>query len=842
MSPSTALNTRLRPCFRLLAGLLLVLLLGAARCLCESTGGEPGQLHGDAAGLQRVRQVDLLLRSMTVRQAHPRIVVTEQLLASARKRAAGGHLSWRAIKRLADGGDIVNAAFAYLVERDSDPGEAARHLSTVFRAILTQSARPWQGDQRAPDRTVAEWAIAYDWVYDGLTPAQRAQLADKIGRAAGIAGRAAWIRAGNREAGETFHREEWIFWAWRAWPEIALAGDYPDAEFCFTARWRPDWYLGDAARAFAYLNDGTPLEGYQYGADGTSWFMGLKSATGINLVDGDPLRYTVSAAAYQLYGTDFGTLRNVFHHGAGMGAAGLWSYRGAPGETNWKLRESHAVAAQVAAPNDPFQQWFLRNILSFDSRGASSWIFSNDRYGIWKSFNPIANLLFYDPTLPGVDPRTASYKTLPYAKLFAGGKEVYMRSSWGEAASLACFRAAPAFTKTSHGDFDVNTFLLYRKGNLSPDSGVYDTYQGQKNYFGYQKNTVAHNDLLIIDPGKPDDPRKFQGNPDPGGTELVSTRSFGSRHPTFPDAKHAFLFNGTADWGDIVAFESSREFDYAVGEASKAYGRRVEEFSRSILFLRQPSDKAYFVVFDRVKSSNSRYQKKWLLHTVGEPSVSGAITSTEVAGHIYTLDGDSYRASNAAGNSALYGKVLLPKRHRIRKVGGEGYEFWVDGSSPRNWGIDWGVVAAEKEKFMGGPLKEIGEWRLELMPAIQQQRDLFLNVIYLGDVGEQVASTILVESTEGSMTGVLIQDRAKPYLILFASSRHGVAVDGVTYRLPATVSLEPTSILAGMAPVSPYTIVVSTSPEGARSVRAIAGRQPEKGRVVVSTSSGLLIF
>ena len=62
-------------------------------------------------------------------------------------------------------------------------------------------------------------------------------------------------------------------------------------------------------------------------------------AKGINMVDGTDFHYAIAAADYQLYGTDFGLNRNVFHHGVGLGTGGLATYRDTIGNNfNWKTK------------------------------------------------------------------------------------------------------------------------------------------------------------------------------------------------------------------------------------------------------------------------------------------------------------------------------------------------------------------------------------------------------------------------------------------------------------------------------------------------------------------------
>jgi len=705
-----------------------------------------GPIYGDPEGLARVEALEQELHNMKVREDHPRIFITQETLPIYQQRVRNGHPAWAKVKQRADSGDVVNAAFAYLMLKDDDPQKAQQYAEIAIQKLKEMNPQPWSSTTDMNERRkTALMALAFDWVYNVMTQEEKEQLAKKIGDLADISGRAKWIREGNTERGETFHREEWIFRSWRAWPEIALAHHYPDAEFCYKSRWNYDWYWGDAARMYAYAADGTPFEGYYLGANGIGWFYTLKTATGINLVDDPRWPWAKNAAYYLLYRLDFGIGREIFHHGVALGAGGCESYTEGPAA--WKIKSFMGETFPLAARDDPYCQWVVNNIT-----GVSSWILSNDYYTFVPGLDAIASILYYDPQAPERDPRNASYQELPYARLFPGGNEVFMLTGWSGDDTKVAFRTTPAYTKTSHGDFDVNTFLLYRKGVLSPDSGIYDCYGGQGNYISYQKNTVAHNDILIIDPSAPDSPRKLSGTPDPGGTERVSTRDFSS--PNRFGENSVFVHNPKANWGDIIAFNTTPEYDYVVGEAAKAYGYRLREYYRSLVFLRKGT-KAYLIVFDRVESTNPNYEKRWLMHFVTEPHVNGNKISEEVPGHIDTYDGDLTYAENVYGTASVNVKTLLPKQHRIRRIGGEGYEFYVEGTNPKNHP----VVQSELERVqsqMGGPWQEAGTWRIEISPTIKQTRDYFLNVMYIGDAGETMPPVKLVE--EGNWVGVIIND------------------------------------------------------------------------------------
>ena len=68
---------------------------------------------------------------------------------------------------------------------------------------------------------------------------------------------------------------------------------------------------------------------------------------------------------------------------------------------------------------------------------------------------------------------------------------------------------------------------------------------------------------------------------------------------------------------------------------------------------------------------------------------------------------------------------------------------------------------AKYARGMGGPRgnsdwREMGTWRIELQPENRSARDLFLNVMYLGDADEKMPPVELVD--EGSAVGCRIDD------------------------------------------------------------------------------------
>lgn len=680
-----------------------------------------GPVYGDPQGLERVKKLEEQLHTMTIRKDHPRIFITAESLDLLRVRAKMRHYdAFNDILTLAEKGDIVNLAFAYLMLEKENPQSASLCAQRTIKALIETD--PDALDKGLINREIAKMGLAFDWVYNAMTEKEKKAVAERLAQFADINTKAEKIRNGYREFGETFHREEWISESYNTWPEIALAHHNPNAEFVYKSRWNYNWFYGDAARMYAYAADGTPFEGYYCGADGVDWLLPLKTATGINLVDGNDFPWCKSAAFYTLYRLDFERGREIFHHGVFSGAAGCTAYR--EGTVAWKIKSFFGRTLPLAQDN-PYILWVVQNEIPL-----SNWIFGTVGYQGMGELDAIGKILFEDLNLKTKSLKDATYEDLPFARLFTGGNEAYMRTGWINKPACIGFRSSPAYTKTSHGDFDVNTFVIYKDGVLSPDSGLYDAYAGQNNYFRYQKNTGAHNDIVVINPSAPDEPRKLVGGtPDPGGVECVSTRTFGC--PSKWGIDNSFLHNPGADWAKIIDFKTTSRFDYVIGEAAKAYGNRLNEYIRSLVFIRKGNN-AYVVIFDRVEAKAPKYIKKSLLHLVSEPKMSGEVINSKVPNHYETFKADFFESANAFGTSKLSCKVLLPLEKNLVKIGGDGYDFYVEGSKPTNYPIPDSEIK-RVEEHMGGVWQEAGRWRIEIIPSKMQKRDYFMQVMYISD-------------------------------------------------------------------------------------------------------------
>ena len=146
---------------------------------------------------------------------------------------------------------------------------------------------------------------------------------------------------------------------------------------------------------------------------------------------------------------------------------------------------------------------------------------------------------------------------------------------------------------------------------------------------------------------------------------------------------------------------------------------------------------ASLVVFDRITSANANFKKTWLLHSIQEPTVD-ANTIT-----ILRDEGDY------AGK--LVTESILPTNPTITKIGGTGYQFWVDWIDDSN---NFMVIPSNSDD-------EPGAWRVEVVPSVNEVDNVFLHVMTVMDDDEPngpVVQTIV--DGNNIVTGVRLLDRA----------------------------------------------------------------------------------
>ncbi|HJN16469.1 MAG TPA: heparinase II/III family protein, partial [Armatimonadota bacterium] len=309
--------------------------------------------------------------------------------------------------------------------------------------------------------------------------------------------------------------------------------------------------------------------------------------------------------------------------------------------------------------------------------------------------------------------------SLPHARHFDNMGQIFMRSGSGPDDTYSLFTVGGILAQHKH--FDALNFVIYRGGHLALDSGTrYKEAENGQHLCNYYAQTVAHNCVIIHQPGEP--PANYWG----GSVEGCH----GGQHKQL---------------GSVVeAFETNDQFVYVAGDATECYkhgdadlGEKASLVTRQYVFL-MPN---HFVVFDRVSTTKPEYKKDWLLHTAYEP----------------VIDGDVVRADHSGGR--MFCRTLLPESATLTPVGGPGNEFLAAGE---NWDIDSGDLKPEALAMMG-------QWRVEVSPTEASADDLFLHVIQVGDESlDAMDATELIRDGDGA--GVKLTSGEREWTVMFATA------------------------------------------------------------------------
>jgi heparin/heparan-sulfate lyase len=261
--------------------------------------------------------------------------------------------------------------------------------------------------------------------------------------------------------------------------------------------------------------------------------------------------------------------------------------------------------------------------------------------------------------------------------------------------------------------------VIYHRGYLALDSGTrYKEFDNGEHLANYFAQTVAHNCVVIQQPGEP--PARYWGG--------TVTGNHGGQHKQL---------------GSVVkAFETRDEYVYVAGDATACYRHGSEKVpekcglvTRQLVFLLPD----HFVVFDRVEATNAAYGKQWLIHTAHKPAIAGR----------------TVRADHGEGR--MYCQTLLPEDAVLTAVGGEGKAYWAAG---KNWEIVSDGLSEENLAMMG-------QWRVEVAPGAARKVDVFLHVIQVGDRGlARMAETELLR--EEGVCGVRLETGGRRWEVTFS--------------------------------------------------------------------------
>ena len=455
---------------------------------------------------------------------------------------------------------------------------------------------------------------------------------------------------------------------------------------------------------------------------------------------------------------------------------------------------------------DPFAAFLLRS---------SGWLPPQ-----WRV--PVLRFLWDDPFVLPRDPATTGEAELPRHRLFTGIGHLVLRDGWRPDSTWIELACGPYFAKHDH--LDAAHFVIYRKGHLAIDSGADYTETESPHYLNYYRRTVAHNTLLVYQPGE----SFFWGEnkwtaANDGGQRMDSSRFWNS-------VRSLEDFRRTRDLWDrctLAPVESvAGVYHYAKADATRAYQpSKLRRFTRELVYL---EGERTLVVLDRVTSADPAYRKAWLLHGTSEPRIEGPAAGVTI-GNGGTSHRDATLATFEDGEGRLRIHTLLPREREVVARGGAGFEFWTPGDAkggPWGSGQNWPLDPAE-----GGPLPEDpylramwttfwggettalspsnrravvpGAWRIEVQPAEAAADDVFLNVLEIGDRADAASPRRTAAVVGHGLTGGSIEGAS---VVLFADA------DGAVEQAEATLPAIPTRalLLTGLAQGAPYEVQLTS--------------------------------
>ena len=630
-----------------------------------------------AAGLQE---------GYEVRKGHPRLLIDDLPAVVGRVKGPLAE-DYDHVKRRADAAsrkgpaelrtngwghpiNLLNCGLAFLVERERG-GDGKKYVDVI--------RRHWDGGALIPNRTSRErcqfgyHALAYDWIYDALTPGERRRYGNTLGT---------WLRY------------------YTGKPEILLKYGYWE----YNQTWGPSHlniaHSRDALVQKLFISVAILGAGTKYEADARtfldSWhrripaeclpaFDRMGGVWSESMGHGGYGPVTVIPYAFHAWRTATGIdyFKQLKPWGYPVESPRWVAYTMMPHnrKTAWidDNRAGYPTAFVRAAPmlRDGLSQWF--------SIHGRPWVDARDwRKERWQ------RVACFDPSL---EPRAPD--TLPLGYLFGGAGHAYMRSAWVDPnATWAFFGCGPQFA--GHARDDEGHFLISRKGAIVSRQGG----QGHNDDDDYSGGSLIFNIVTIFDPDEKF--RRTRRNENDGGL-LRHVYERGKR---------------PRERGRMVAFEHTTEYTYAAADVTRGYhAGKAKEVTRQLLYLR--GDREFFVIFDRVTATKPEFKRHFFLHVPTEPGGAGRRRTW-----LSLPEADGDREVLSTGKSRAFLRTLLPEGARVTVRGGPGKEAWGHPLEP---------TAQYNHETRGRKRPPICPWRIEVADPSDGDRTLYLHVLEVVD-------------------------------------------------------------------------------------------------------------
>ena len=633
---------------------------------------------------------------------------------------------------------------------------------------------------------LVQTALWYDWIFNSpsVSNEQRREMADKI---AEVALECARIF----ESGHAF--DIWTHRGSPGWASDVLAAglvldDHPEAEKL--RAWGMGYFKKNYFRGWQH-NDG-------------SWMHG-GSAYNIGMIMPRIIAYWASAVEgediYKIIQEDYGSWLEGH----------LWYMMS---EVLPDKTRSDAVAWDYNPPGlrlkQAFFYWPIAKAYQIpEFYVIQRWLGEDPKCGF---YGRLMRILFYDKDIDAMAMKTKLNE--PFSRLWGrhGPGYVQIRSAgWAPHSTVIEYKCGDLVWTHSQANHN-NSFWIFHKGRLAIQGGAYGLDKCWHGGTGshYFTQSISSNTMLVFQPGEFTHAGGDRAGElvapghilNPGGQRM--RWAFGQTCFTFDEylrrkTEESNIQAGLFETGNIIAFEKDPEYHYSYvsGDATMAYNNpifcygfsdkkngesrrnkpKIDLFTRSMAYLTNSNN---LIIFDRVQSMDASWRKAWLCHFQGKPElVNGNPIRVDVPGHIEDFDGDTIRMTWADGvlqppdpkdPGRLFIKTVLPEKHFIRRIGGDGYEAWWNGKNR---------TGDDKKKLIDR--LDAGRWRVEVSPSEARKFDNFLHVIHICDTEtDKMPPVQRIDSKGRKMVGV----SAGRWVVMFG--RLGEVEGEISYFAPQT--------------------------------------------------------
>ena len=541
--------------------------------------------------------------------------------------------------------------------------------------------------------TMRELAVTLDWCFDALDDGQKSWLIARMVEYAD------WYVENN--APDVFHDDMNNVWSAVALAGLALSGTSADAD--------ADRFL---AAARAQWND-VIFPALEYAGDW--WHEGMVY-----------VQPTIGSLAWYALAWSTATDEDVFAARAALfeGYLRFHAYALRPDARYVYFGDTSDNKQSV----ELFSRWLIDAITTGTGsplgQALSMYVRDASRPGYdYPGANAFLIPLLYDASRDAMATPLESLST--GAWLSRGVQDIaVIRSGWGDDAThlyIAC-----GDYMSAHQHDEAGSFQVFRHAQLTGTSGYYDAYNSDhwQNY--YSQHSVHANTLAIYQPGEffptlqsiSDRSR----NVNDGGQRVLGLNMSGSTHQVPDLAAYLMKKDGGPmyETGTLETFVHDPCYSYVACDVTAAYTSpgfetngntaKVNEVTRQFVFL----PPATLIVFDRIESIDPSYDKRFLLHAIGDLSVSRL----------------RYTITNGPGQ--LVAETMALTDYDAVRID----DFTVDGTShpPTTLG------------------EESGGSRVEVSPQTEGARDYFAHVMYATAAGDTAFPSAVATEDDATVT------------------------------------------------------------------------------------------